>query len=105
MSQMAPWVNTLCSYSATSAPSLRGVSLSTRIMLVGRLPSATRNGVWKSGEPSAFEFLGGLAEGQRLGLREQVGHQQVVLVGVVLNGWQKPRKSQGISFVPWWINW
>ena len=27
------------------------------------------------------EFLGGLAEGQRLGLGEQVGHQQIVLVG------------------------
>jgi hypothetical protein len=47
---------------------------------VGRLPSVTRNGVWKSGEPSAFSSFRRLAEAQRLGLREQIGHQQIVLL-------------------------
>ena len=38
MFQMAPWVKTLCSYRATSLPSVYGVSPSARIMLAGRLP-------------------------------------------------------------------
>ena len=48
-------------------------------MLVGRLPSNTRMGTSQSGEPSAATCFGGLAEGQRLGLGEDVGHQQIVL--------------------------
>src|ERR1700691_2526603 len=40
--QMTPWVNTLCSYNATSAPSVNGVSRSASTVLVGRLPSQTR---------------------------------------------------------------
>ena len=35
-------------------PKACGVSLSAKMVFVGRLPSQTRNGVWKSGEPSAF---------------------------------------------------
>jgi hypothetical protein len=45
IARIAPRVKTLCSYSATMAPSVAGSSLSARIMLVGRLPSVTRNGM------------------------------------------------------------
>ena len=70
-------------------------------MLVGRLPSVTRNGVCAGGEPFGREFRRRLAEGQRLGLGEQVGHQQIVLIGRAGSAAvRKPMKSQGISFVP-----
>ena len=45
----------------------------------GRLPSNTPCGTSQSGVPSALTSLGGLAEGQRLGLGEDVGHQHVVM--------------------------
>ena len=56
--------------------------------------------------PLGAHLLGRLAEGERLGLGEDVGHQQVVVVAerVVATG-MKPMKSQGISRVPWWISW
>ena len=38
MPQITPWVKTLCSYMAIRLPMLRGVILSSRITLVGRLP-------------------------------------------------------------------
>src|SRR5215813_10982035 len=44
MSQIVPWVKTLCSYRATSFPSAAGVKRSSRIVLDGRLPSNTRCG-------------------------------------------------------------
>ncbi len=46
----------------------------------GRLPSKTRCGTSQSGVPSALTCFGGLAEGQRFGLREDVGHEHVVMV-------------------------
>src|SRR5882724_9668456 len=52
-SQIAPWENTLCSYSATSLPSVSGVSRSARIVFEGRLPRKTRCGTRLSGVPSA----------------------------------------------------
>ena len=48
-------------------------------MFDGRLPSKTRCGTSQSGVPSALTSLGGLAEGERLGLGEDVGHQHVVM--------------------------
>src|SRR6059036_1962352 len=51
---MAPWVNTLCSYSATSFPSVSGVSRSARIVFEGRLPGNIRWGTRLSGVPSAL---------------------------------------------------
>src|SRR6478736_9061749 len=51
--QSAPWVNTLCSYRATSWPSTYGVSLSIRNVDDGRLPSNTLNGTRSSATPSA----------------------------------------------------
>src|SRR5215813_3571916 len=54
MFQITPWVNTECSYSAMSLPSVSGVSLSTRIVFDGRLPSKTRCGISQSAVPSAF---------------------------------------------------
>ena len=51
--QIAPWVNTLCSYSATSWPSTYGVSFSIRNVDDGWLPSNTLNGTRFSAVPSA----------------------------------------------------
>ena len=48
-------------------------------MFDGRLPSKTRCGTSQSGVPSALTSLGGLAEGQRFGLGEDVGQQHVVM--------------------------
>ena len=80
MCQITPWVNTLCSYSATSAPSEAGVRRSPRIVLVGRLPSKVLCGTSQSGAPSARTSSGRLAERQRLGLGEDVGHQEIVVL-------------------------
>ena len=53
-----------------------------------------------------LDLVGGLAEGQRLGLGEQVGHQQVVVVRPrASTGPANPMKSQGTSVVPWWSSW
>ena len=49
-------------------------------MFDGRLPSKVRCGTSQSGVPSALTSSGRLAEGQRLGLGEDVGHQQVVVL-------------------------
>ena len=53
MFQIAPCVNTECSYRATSLPNVAGVSRSARIVFDGRLPSKTRCGTSLSGVPSA----------------------------------------------------
>src|SRR5262245_62429167 len=52
MSQIVPWVNTLCSYKATSFPSAAGVKRSITMVLDGRLPSNIRCGTSQSGVPS-----------------------------------------------------
>ena len=80
MPQTVPWVNTLCSYSATSVPSVCGVSFSARIAFVGRLPSITLCGTTASGVALRADLLLGLAERERLRLREHVRHQDVVVV-------------------------
>src|SRR5215472_2584001 len=54
MSQIVPWVNTLCSYIATSFPSAAGVNRSNTMVFDGRLPSKTRCGTSQSGVPSAL---------------------------------------------------
>src|SRR5437763_503511 len=85
---MAPWVNTLCSYRATSAPSARGVSRSARMVLVGRLPSKVRCGTSASGVPSALTSSGVLQQAQDDG---QVAFQRCgaeVLVHAVEAGQQ-----------------
>ena len=51
--------------------------------MVGWLPAKVRAATWCSGTPSALTSLGRLAEGQRLGLGEEVGHQQVVVAAEV----------------------
>ncbi len=80
MPQITPCVNTLCSYSATSAPSTCGVSTSARITFVGRLPSITRCGTTASARALGAHLVLGLAERERLGLREDVRRQDVVVV-------------------------
>ena len=65
MPQIAPSVITLCSYAATSAPSVRGVELVGEQHLDGRLPGHARG---TAGD--AVRVAG--AERERLGLREQV---------------------------------
>ncbi len=61
----------------------------------GRLPSNTRCGTSQSGVPSAFTSLGGLAERERLGLREDVRHQDVVVAAERIQRLREPMKSHG----------
>ena len=109
MSQTAPWTNTLCSYSAIELAEhgrrqLVGEDRGRRVVAPER---PVRHLLL--GTPSARTSSGGLAEGERLGLREEVGHQQVVLAPSSslssATGSAKPMKSAGISLVPWWISW
>ena len=79
MSQMAPCVKTLCSYSATSFPSAAGVSRSRRIVLDGRLPSKVRCGTSHAGVFSAWTSCGVLPKAMRLRLGKYVGQEQVVV--------------------------
>ena len=60
-------------------PSENGVSSSANSVVVGRLPSKTRWATWAAGPPSAATSSSVRAERQRLGLREQVRHEQVVV--------------------------
>ena len=75
-------------------------------MFDGRLPSKTRCGTSQSGVPSASTSSGSLAEGQRLGLGEDVGDQDVVVPAERDSAAStNAMKSHGISRVPWWISW
>ena len=80
MPQIAPWVKTLCSYSATSdAEGVRGEPLGEdRVRGPVALEDAVRDELL--GRALRADLLGGLAEGERLGLREDVGDQQVVVL-------------------------
>ena len=56
------------------------MSFSARITFVGRLPSNTRCGTTVVGRSLGPHLLLGLAERERLGLREDVRHEDVVVV-------------------------
>ena len=60
------------------------------IVLVGWLPSKTRAATWCVGHAFGLDLFPGLAERQRLGLREEVGHQQVLVVADDLVGLREP---------------
>ena len=51
------------------------------------------------------EFFRSPAEGQRLGLREKFAIRRSCCAAFALSGWQNPIRSQGMSFVPWWMSW
>ena len=50
-------------------------------------------------------LLLGLAEGEGLGLGEDVRRQDVVVVAERVEAWPNPMRSIGISLVPWWMSW
>ena len=64
--------------------------------MVGRLPGNV---------PIRLAVRGGAAEGQGLGLGDQVGDQQVVVDGVGVVRPAKPMKSAGTTRVPWCSSW
>ena len=86
MFQIAPCVKTLCSYSATSLPRVSGVSRSTRMVFVGRLPSQDAVRHQPVRRALGPDLVLRLAEGQRFGLGEQVRHQQVVMAAERVQG-------------------
>src|ERR1022692_197227 len=92
MFHTTPWVNTLCSYRATSAPRIAGVRRSARIVLLGRLPSKLRYG---SPAGAACPKARALLCAKTLAIRRS----RCLPSG--LSDWRKPMKSQGTSFVPW----
>lgn len=76
--QIVPWVNTLCSSSATNVASRYGVSTSAGSTFVGRLPSITRCGAMSSAVPIGQrvdrEWRGRTVDVERVcGGREHVG--------------------------------
>ena len=52
-----------------------------------------------------LHLLGRFSERQRLGLREHIRHQHVVVPPSGFSACEKAMKSHGIRFVPWWISW
>jgi hypothetical protein len=82
-------------------PSAAGVRRSSSSVFVGRLPSNVRCGTSQSGEPSAFDLVRRLAEGQRFALREDVREQHVVMLAERFSVFANAMKSQGMSLVPW----
>ena len=80
------------------------------IEVVGRLPGKVRAGDELLVDALGAHLVGGLAEGQRLGLGEEVGQEQLVDVGArrrarAYAGRAKAMKSAGTSRVPWWMSW
>jgi hypothetical protein len=47
-----------------------------------------------------FDFFGGFAKGQRLGLRKNIRQQNVVVPPSGVSAWPNAMKSHGISRVP-----
>jgi hypothetical protein len=86
-------------------PSVAGVSRSARMVLDGRLPSKTRCGHEPFGRAFGLDLLGGLAEGQRLGLGEDVGHQHVVVAAERVERLAEADEVAGDERVPWWMSW
>ncbi len=88
-----------------SWPSTEGVSFGARMVDVGWLPGITLCGTSAGGVPSAAtsSAVRPNAESRRLG--QAVGHQQVLLVTLVVGRLGEPMKSAGISSVPWWMSW
>ena len=79
MSQIAPWVKTLCSYSATSFPSAAGRQplQQERVGWAIALEGAVRHQPCR--RAFGLNLLRGFAKGQRLRLREHVGQEHVVM--------------------------
>ena len=84
MPQIAPCVNTLCSYVATSWPEHARCQLrrEDRVRRVVARERPVRHQLrWHT---FGRDLLGGLAEGERLGLREQVRREQVMVEDIAL---------------------
>ncbi len=105
--QTPPWVNTLCSYSATSGPSVRGVSGSARITFVGRLPAITL-----CGTSAAGRALG--ARPPRRVLPNASASAWAKTFAISRSWWLAERRWAGAakpievgrdSLVPWCISW
>ena len=69
----------------------RGVRRSSNNVFDGRLPSNIRCGTSQSGVPSGLHLFSCLAERQRLGLREDVGEQDVVMPSERIQGLARRR--------------
>ena len=74
--------------------------------LVRQRAAAISSGAVPRASSSARDLGFGLAAHQRLGLREEVGEQdRVVLAERVVASGPGAMKSQGIRRVPWWMSW
>ncbi len=80
MSQITPWTKTLCSYSATSLPSAAGVSRSSRMRVRRAIAGEDLVRHELGRDALGGDLFRRLAERERLGLREQVRHQQIVVL-------------------------
>ena len=80
MAQIAPWVNTLCSYKRDQGAKAEGGQGVSQDHVARTIALGDAEWRLERGRTFGCQFLRGLAEGQRLGLGEQVGHQQIVLI-------------------------
>ena len=103
--QIVPWTNTLCSYSATSDPSIRGVRRFTRITDVGRLPSNTRAATWWAGTPSAITCSRVLPNANASACANRLAISRSWWSPTSVVGLMKPMRSAGTIRVPWWSSW
>ncbi len=109
MFQIAPWTNTLCSYSAINCPSTDGVSSRARIVVVGWLPLNVLCGTSSSATPSARTSSGVLPNANACVCAKKLAiSRSCCALSPSLSsatGSAKPMKSAGINFVPWWMSW
>jgi ribosomal protein L17 len=116
MPQMAAWQNTLCSYRATRAPRLWGVSAGSHSVLLGTLPAKVRCGSefantrFAQAAGAQFGFGGGgiAPQGQRTGLCAQVDQHQAVVLGRAGQGGVFAQHADEVHrhpVRPWCSNW
>ena len=106
MPQIAPWVKTLCSYSATSdAEGLRGEPLGEdRVGGAVALEDAVRDELARACPPRAPPRRSCRTPAPRSARRRWPSAGRGARPSG-LSERPKPMKSHGISLVPWWISW
>ena len=81
------------------------MSRSARIVFEGRLPSKTRCGTRSSGVPSARTSSAVLPKASASVWANTLAISRSWCSPSGFSERPKAMKSQGISFVPWWISW
>jgi MFS family permease len=100
-----PCVSTLCSYAATSCPSVRGVSADTRSVLLGRLPGNVRCGTSPASTPAASTSSAVRPKASACVCARQLASSTSCWSSSPLSGATKAIMSHGTGVVPWCSSW